>query len=464
MASYKKLGKNVLSLTIGSFGSKLLSFFFVPFYTAVLTTEEYGTADLITTTVSLLFPFFTFIIYESMMRFAQEKNEDPSQIYSIGMIVWGIGSVVLICVAPLIRFVPALKDYWILLLLYYLTYSINSNIGYFIRGLEKVATYSISGIINTFSTICLNLLFLLVLKKGVEGYLLSFIISNFIATLFMFVSARIYKLKLTVRRLDKSLVKKMMKYSLPLIPNSASWWVSNSSDRYILVFFAGTAANGIYSVAYKIPTIISMVTGIFTTAWRLSAVEEFGTEASKKFYSDVFNMYVTLTAIMLSGLMLVNKPLAHFLYSKDFYQAWIFVPVLLVASVFHAYCDFFGSIYTSSMKTKMVFYSTLIGAISNIVLNLILIPIFGGLGAAVATLISYVLVCVIRMINSRRIMKLYYRKYENLITILLLFVQLIVSVSTLKYEYIYSSIVLILLLIIRKNSVVDVIRLILRRK
>ena len=331
MASYKKLGKNIISLTIGSFASKLLSFFFVPFYTSILSTKEYGTADLITTTVSLLFPFFSLIICESMMRFAQEKTEDKEQIFSIGMWVWGIGFIILLICSPLLLLISSLKSYWILVVLYYFAYSLNSNIGYFVRGIEKVVTYSIGGIINTFITVFLNILFLLYFKIGVLGYLLSFIIANIVAAFYMMISAKIYTYK--YRKIDKQLLHRMLKYSLPMIPNSASWWISNSSDKYILTFFIGVAANGIYSVAYKIPTIISMLTSIFSTAWRLSAVEEFGTEESRKFYSDVFDMYITITLCASSGLMLINKPLAHFLYSKDFYQAWKFVPILLISAV-----------------------------------------------------------------------------------------------------------------------------------
>ena len=108
MGSYRKLGKNMISLTIGNFASKLLSFLFVPFYTAVLTTSEYGTADLVTTTVTLLFPFFSLIICESMMRFALNKNEDPEKVYQIGMLVWGIGFTALLICSSLILLVKSL--------------------------------------------------------------------------------------------------------------------------------------------------------------------------------------------------------------------------------------------------------------------------------------------------------------------------------------------------------------------
>ena len=461
MASYKKLGKNIISLTIGSFASKLLSFFFVPFYTSILSTKEYGTADLITTTVSLLFPFFSLIICESMMRFAQEKTEDKEQIFSIGMWVSGIGFIILLICSPLLLLISSLKSYWILVVLYYFAYSLNSNIGYFVRGIEKVVTYSIGGIINTFITVFLNILFLLYFKIGVLGYLLSFIIANIVAAFYMMISAKIYTYK--YRKIDKQLLHRMLKYSLPMIPNSASWWISNSSDKYILTFFIGVAANGIYSVAYKIPTIISMLTSIFSTAWRLSAVEEFGTEESRKFYSDVFDMYITITLCASSGLMLINKPLAHFLYSKDFYQAWKFVPILLISAVIHAYADFFGTLYTSAMKTKMLFYSTVSGALGNIILNFILIPKLGGLGAAIATMISYLIVFVVRLIHSRSIMRLNYNSKNNICCFIFVLMQLTNSTFCFINEYIISSICLIFIIFMRKRRIVQTINIIFKK-
>ena len=164
MSNYKKLGKNVLLLTIGSFSSKLLSFFFVPFYTYVLSTAEYGIADLITTTVSLLFPFFTCIISEAAMRFAQEKENDEEMIFEIGMLIWVAGLVILLILSPVFCLVSTIKPYWGLILLYYIGYSLYTNFGYFLRGIEKVSVFAIAGILNTVISIGCNLLFLLIFK------------------------------------------------------------------------------------------------------------------------------------------------------------------------------------------------------------------------------------------------------------------------------------------------------------
>ena len=458
MNGYKKLGKNILSLTIGNFASKLLSFLFVPFYTAVLSTSEYGTADLVSTTVTLLFPFFSLIICESMMRFALDNVEKKEKVYQIGMFVWLAGTVVFLCLSPLLQVVDALKEHWLLVILYYISYSLNQNISYYTRGDERIVLYTFSGIIATAMTIILNLVFLLWFKIGIKGYLLSSIIASFISSAIMIIGGGYYKYKLYIKSIDKDLFKHMLCYSVPMIPNSASWWISNSSDKYILIAFAGVSVNGIYSVAYKIPTIITIITGIFATAWRISAVERFGSEESRRFYSDVYGMYVTLTICIASVLMVINKPLSSFLYSKDFYQAWRFVPVLLIAAVIHAYCDFFGTIYTSAMKTKMLFYSTVVGALTNIILNLVLIPHFSALGAAIATMLSYLAVWLVRMIHSSCIMKLNYRYAEDIVCFALVFLQMVCASTLFKYETFISVLIFVLILIIRRKNIFQIIK------
>lgn len=91
MGQYKKLGKNVALITLGNFGSKILTFLLIPLYTAVLTTEQYGTADLMTATVNLLSPFFTLLMSEAVMRFVLDKTKDKSQIFTVGLTVTLLG-------------------------------------------------------------------------------------------------------------------------------------------------------------------------------------------------------------------------------------------------------------------------------------------------------------------------------------------------------------------------------------
>lgn len=452
MANYKKLGKDVGLMTIGSFGSKILTFLFVPFYTAVLTTEEYGISDLITTTITLVFPFFSVIICEALMRFALDNENDKEKIWECGMVVWLIGSLAFIVFSPLLLLIKPLKQYYGLVVLYYIIYSFHYNLSYYVRGINKVKLYALTGTFQSLCIILLNLLFLLYFKIGLLGYILSQIIACLLASLVMFFRGGIYKIKINPFKTDKELLRRMLSYSFPMMPNSVSWWVANSSDRYILTAFSGVAATGIYSIAYKIPTILTTLSQIFVSAWRLSAVEKFGSKDSIKFYEDVYGKLTALLVCACSGLMLLNKPLASVLYQKDFYIAWQCVPCLLLASVFHAYADFMGTIYTSAYKTKFLFISTCVGAVTNIVLNYVLIPSLGGIGAAFATMVSYFVTWIIRVINSRKIIELKYKLKRDALCYVIVLTQMSIATFEVPYEFfIHLTLTLAIFVILRKE-------------
>lgn len=462
MASYKKLGKDMYFMTIGTFGSRLLSFVFVPFYTAVLTTEEYGTADLITTTVTLMLPFFTLIIFEAMMRFALEKEIDQGAIWNIGMKIEGIGILIFLIISPVFNF-TILKEYYIFIVANYVITSLNRCVSYFVRGLNKIKIFAFAGTLQTGILVGANLVFLLILDAGIEGYLLSQILAAVVATLFMFVAAKLYRFRFDIIHVDKRLQREMLRYSIPMIPNSVSWWIANASDRYILTAFSGAAANGIYSVAYKIPTIISTLMSIFGNAWKLSAVEEFGTEKSQKFFEDIFSKLTALMLLTVSVLLVINKPLARILFSKEFYQAWQTVPLLLIAAAMHAYAEFYGSIYTSSYKTNFLVYSTVAGSFINIVLNLLLIPKLEAMGAAIATAIGYFIIWISRVFNSRKIMKLHINWKRDSIAYMLMIVQIFIACNQFKFELITSGIIFLMILFLMRTELAGLMSIMLKK-
>lgn len=412
-------------LTVGNFASKVLSFLLVPLYTAVLTTNEYGTADLVTTSVNLIMPLFTGLIYESVLRFALDTKEDKKQIFSIGFWLTFVGSIAVIIFAQLLQFSSVFKDYVTLFILYYISLSFFNFIMQYVKGIEEVRIYSIAGVLNTFTYIFSNIVLLLFLHIGVKGYLISFIVGHTVSSLYAFGASRAYKDFISWQKVQREKVVSMLKYSLPMIPNSVSWWISNSSDKYILLLFWGTAINGLYSVAYKIPSILTIFVSIFIGAWQISAVDEFGSDASRNFFSDIHNKYEALLFTGGAALILMTKILASFLFSNDFFEAWKYTPVLIYASIFNSMASFVGSIYTSAKKTTMLFISTLLAAVINIVLNLLLIPQYSAMGAAIATLISYGVVWLVRLIDSRKIMKLSIGYKKTIIVVLVVTAEIV---------------------------------------
>ena len=456
---YRKLITNTGLLAIGSFASSLLGMLLIPFYTAVLSTADYGISDLITTTTSLLFPFTTLAISEAIMRFALDKEVDKKSVYSIGISVALVGFVLILCFSPIIKR-TTIGAYYGYFLMYYLFFCLHTITAYFVKGLEEVKTYSIAGLINSLTVISCNFFFLLGLKIGIVGYLLSSIIGHAVTTVFMFVKARLYRFIIPVWDIDRKLFGHMLVYSIPIIPNSISWWIANSSDKYVLNHFAGVAQVGIYAISYKIPTIMMTVMGFFISAWQLSAVEDFGTDKSQRFFSDVYNKCFAVNVLLASFIIAFTKIIASFLYSADFFAAWKYVPVLVLANVFNVMATFLGTIYTASKKTKMLSFSTMIAALSNIIMNFALIPMLGAMGAAVATAVSYFLMWVFRLINTRHIMPITLAlKRDAVLVFLLLLESCMVNMNTLPTQII-SFALLGIILFMKKDMVCEMLTMV----
>lgn len=397
----------------------------VPFYTSILTTSDYGTADLISTTVLLVLPFFSVLMDEAIMRFALDVSKDNKQVFTVALSVSTVGFLLAMCISPVILLFDSLRPYYWFVVLYYVSlwlYNIFSN---YVKGLEKLNITTVAGVIHTFLYLGINILCLAVLKWGVYGYLLAIDLSNLLAASYLFFYCKLYKNIVIPKKTNWKLIKEMVKYSAPMIPDYISWWVSNASDRYILAALCGTSMNGVYSVAYKIPTIMNSLTSIFSSAWKISSVDHFGSKESIKFYNRIYRLYSGFLVMASSGLILFTKILARILFAKDFFAAWKITPILILAYVFSAQAIFLSSVFTASKKTKTLFFASTTGAVVNVVLNLILIPVLVGTGAAIATAVSYFVILIINMVITHRILAINFMVVRNVACYALIIIEII---------------------------------------
>lgn len=426
----KYLLKNILYLLIGSFGSKILVFLLVPLYTSVLTTSEYGIFDLFVSTVNVLIPLLTLNIMESVLRFSIDLSADTGEVFSVGVKYTSL-SIVPISLALIANhyflFNKTLDVYWYWFLLLYITHAYAQIFLSYARGIGQIKDVSISGFLCSLTLVVSNIYFLLNAKWGLNGYFLANIISALVQILYLFYRTHCYS-KIRLFGISKQLEAGMIRYSTPLIANSIAWWVNNLSDRYIISALIGVSENGIYSVASKIPTILSVFQTIFQQAWTLSAVQEFDENDSNGFFSKTYGAYGFLMVSAASVLILFDKLLAHYLYSKDFFQAWRYVPFLLISVVFGALSGFIGGVFSAVKDSKIFAKSTMYGAGINTIMNFMLVPVFGAMGAAFATMTSYFLVWCIRLFHMRKYIKVVMNLKRDIASYVLLLIQSIVLI------------------------------------
>lgn len=403
----KKLLKNTAWFTVGTVFSKIITFLLVPLYTNILTVEQYSIADLLTTTVSLAIPFFSLIITEAVLRFVLDKKNNKKQVFTIGIVITAVGGVILAIISFFIfKNISVIKLYWGYFIVIYFMTAINTLESEFLKGLEEVRLLAEIGILQTLSLVISNIVLLVTMKCEIMGYLAAYIISYGIANICYFFGGKLYKYITSPCKIDRNLIREMLQYSVPMIPNSAMWWITNSSDRYLVSYMVSVAANGIMSVSYKIPSILSIVISVFMSAWQISVVDEFNTREGKKFFNSIYKKFVVASLIFTSLLIIFSELFATFMYAKEFFSAWKYSAILLLGFNFHAIAGFLGTAFTSVKNTKPLFFSTFLAAITNICLNVVLIKSIETIGAVLATVISYFLTYIVRRVLVKKYVRI----------------------------------------------------------
>lgn len=463
---YRTLAGNIIVLGIGQFGSKMLVYVMLNFYTSMLDKAAYGDLTNIINAASIFISVFTLSIADGVLRFALEKKNDGKGVFSIGINVAVIGMVIFAVVTPLIGLIPMLKGYEWLVFIYVFMGAVKEICAIYVRARHSVTIYAIDGIVTTVSMIIYSLVFMGIFKLGIAGYVFAVVLGDFTSVIFLNVTTKLFKEYRPVRN-DPVLRGAMLKYSIPLMPTMIMWWIINTSDGFMVTAFLGSEANGLYGIAYKFPNLATVVVGIFSQAWRMSAITERNSRTVSNFYSNIFSMMQTVMFLASAGIMLILRPLIiPFFVAESFAESYFYVPILLGAVVFQSFSNFLASIYEASNKTTHSLISSSIGAAANIVLNLILIPTMKISGAAVATLASYIIVFVYRIIDTKKLlyMKVYWAKIGVNMTLL---VMMALSIMFLPYgalQNVINAVIFVIIAALNFKSCIQAVKLVVNKK
>ena len=439
----KYLVKNTFIFALSNIATKAISFFLVPIYTAVLSTYEYGTIDLTVTVITIAVPIFTLNICESVMRFALDRDSDKAKITQIGTNVYLVGCIVGLLIIPICGLFEILSSHSLLIYFYMIATAGSQLYLSDLRGKELLLQYSIGNILQTLLVALLNILFLVVFKLGITGYFGAYAIAGAITMVYALMVGKGYR-TLIPRRMDISLFRNMAKYSLVLIPNSFMWWIINSSDRIMVTAMVGATANGIYAISYKLPSIVSIASGVFNQAWGYSAIKEEGSQDESRFSNKMLTYLISISMIIGIGLCAFMKPFLKIYVSTEFYEAWKYTPFLIIGCVYMTLGTFMATSYTVHKDSLGYLLSAMFGTLFNIVFNYILIPHIQVYGAAIATCVSYILVFAFRLIHTRKYMIYNVKNKEFIFGSIML-----VGVATLMFlDNVYGQIIQVILFII----------------
>lgn len=447
---YKKLLSFTLILGIGTVVSKLMTYVVLtPLYTHYLTPEEFGIVDMVVQTANLLMPLVSLGINQAVLRFGMDGETDRGSVLTTGLAVNIIGFFIFLLFYPLVRLIPipAFSEYSLLIYLFIFCATTHYLFAYCIKSMHRATLFTICVIIGTAITVVLDILFLAVWDMGIVGYILAIALSDIICSIILIISGKLYKL-IRFDNLKKTVTKAMLRYSIPLIPNSALWWITDYSDRYMVTVMVSDAANGLYSLAYRLPNMLIMVCGIFMDAWQMSVLSEKSRLERQKFFTNVFAMYQSIIFVGASALIVGAKLVTRIMAADAFYDSWQYIPTLVMATSMSCFVTFLGTIYVVEKKSKSSLITTVIGTVVNLSANFVLIPLMGAHGAALATALSYGLVVLLRAFHTRKFIPIGWSLPRFTANMGLTITQCFVMVFEVPYwEYICSALFVVVLII-----------------
>ncbi|MBP1564689.1 MAG: polysaccharide biosynthesis C-terminal domain-containing protein [Oscillospiraceae bacterium] len=462
MDKYKKLASDTIIFSIGTFSSKILSTLLLGLYTGAMARSEFGLVTKMQNLVSLIAPIAILSIDEAVIRFGVRKELSKKSVYSSSLCVALFGILISLCIFPIIGISETYRPYiqYMILLLF------TSQFRWINQQYAKVKNYvklfAADGILSTITLTLFSVLFLVVFKMTIKGYMLAIILSDVVSIIFLSYMADMRR-DFDIKLIDKKLISEMIRYTAPLIPTTVLWWVVSSSDLYMVSFFSGEDACGLYSASYRLPNLISVVSIVFFRAWQMSAISNYDSAERKKFYTKVLDAYTSVMFVASAGLMLLIKPLTMLIVDEEFHIAYRYSPYLIVGVLMMSLCTFLSSIYNASNQNGMSFKTSILAAGINIVLNIPCILIFGPQGAAFSTMMAYLVCAVVRIVTTQQIAR-YGISWEKFgINVLAILVMAVVIIKNVPLMYLWLSLLFAVIALVNYGPIEATIKKFIKR-
>lgn len=439
----KNLIKNSIILIFGTTLPKIMLFITLPLYTFFLSKQEYGTYDIIMTLSTLIIPLATLQLHSSIFRYLidTKKLSEQKKIISTALMTIFFITLTLLLVAFCI---PVVYNYETKFNIY-LYFAVNVIFQVFLeisRGLGKKKQYTLASIINACFIVVLSTLFMHNLNNKILAAFASINLAGIITIVYLLIVTKIWKY-ISLKYVNKKLLKEMLVYSIPLIPNSLSWWIINVSDRFIIKLMLGVEANAIYAVANKIPSIYSLFYNGFNLAWQESA--SLDSKNDKMYYQNIF---ASLSKFLMGGLLILISILPiifKLLVIGDYNESYYQMPILCISLLFSSLSAFLGGIYIATKNSKKLGISSFLASLMNVIINFLLIKKIGLYAASFSTLVSFFILTLYRYYDIK---KLCYLKIN--IKLLIIF---ILSLSIIVFGYYNKNMYFLLTNILLSNSI-----------
>ncbi len=399
LGKLKHTAKQTIIYSLGNISSKLIGFILLPLYTGYLSTEEYGIFAILEVTATIMVAVFSFKLSTSMMRWCSTENSEHKT-KSILFTTYTSAFFIIVLLNLLLQ--PFRNSFssvffgnieygeYFLILFLSVSFEILNLFSFDLIRLKEKPVFFISISILRLSTILiLNIYFIKYLGLGVKGIILSQLIGNALIT----ITTLPFLIKNMIWSFDYPELRKMTSYGIPLVFSTISMMLLTMGDRYIIKYFLNYSEVGIYSLGYKIASVTNVIIiQSFQTGFLPIAYKNFNKPDAQRFFSKTLTYYTFILVLASLTLSLFSQEVIE-LFSKnaEYNIAYTIVPFISLAFIFKGIQYVYSLGLHFVKKTKYNAYIVLCAAIINFILNMLLIPRFGIYGAAVATIISWIL-------------------------------------------------------------------------
>lgn len=437
--------------------TRFLQILLLPLYTRLLSPGDYGILAVVTTVSTILGIFVTFQLDSSVFRWFLQTEDENDRKKTFASWIWcqlSVSSAVTLIIF-LYQIVFGLKiqngdqtdDIGIYLVLASATIifmTFENAMLTFLRVQRKKWASLIAVVVGALITILITIYLVAVLKWGVFGVLAAGLLANILKGIFVVFYLRGW---LSPGYFNFPRFKEMLAYSLPLVPAGLSLWIVGLVDRLFLIHYSSAAETGLYHIGNSLSSIVTIIVTGFLQAWSPFAFSISETPDAKKTYAAALEFFLIITCLVSVITGFFSPEILRIVTTEPYYEAYNTVGILCLSNVLLGVYQISGIGLALVKKTTPIFYATFIAAIINIVLNFILIPPYGRMGAAWATLLSVLVIPLYLFAAAQKYYFIPYR-FGNAILIFGLSVLIIVAGNYLADRYLLKFSLLAVILIV----------------
>lgn len=451
---YSKLSKDIIYYIPAQITPLLISFIGLSVYTRLFSPAEYGDYALVLTTISILGVFTYNWLNNANLRFYTNysKLNKLNYFFTTTFFLLLVVLVMSIIIYLLINFAgifySEINNYILLTIGAIVSISFFETLMTIFRANRKVVIYSTLRCISVISSLLLSLLIIYTFYKDISVLLISVIIINMLLS-FIIIIKYSYVKYIGFKYLSREVITELSTYGLPLILTLLSSWITLMSNRYIIGYYRGTLEVGLYSVAVQLADPLSIFSQFLLIAAYpviIDTWEKHGDKLTIDLISRITKYYLLFAIPVFTGVLIIPDMIMS-ISGKSFSGGYIVLPWVCFGGLLLGLCYYINKGLELKKNTRMLAIMVGFMALINVGINIILVPTYGYLGAAITTSISYIIYFFISIAISEKYLQ-WKIPFKTVLNAILCSVLMGLILLAVKHYFIPSMISLIILVML----------------